>query len=306
MEKLITIFLFCISGCLAAQRTQTFQVGSEFFQYEALNAVESPQALLVLFDGGAGKAKNIVGESAIPEAAAQYGFLVIGIDQSDFFLDESNYARIGSIIEHVKKENNLSEELFLGGFSLGGFIAVRFAEMAVEQKDQSFIPKALFAVDPPLDHLELRQYCLRELERVCDKKDAIERGKAEARWILNYYEQHFGPFPENENSYIHHSCFNSESSDGGNATFLKDVPVALFHEVDLEWLMEERCRNYEDGNAFVGSKFINFLQKQGNKNAFLMQTEGLGYRADGRRHPHSWSIAEPHTTFEWLLNYLQP
>jgi hypothetical protein len=306
MKYLIHLFFLFIFSSTLAQGTRSFEEEGVLFQYEALNVVESPQALLVLFDGGAGKAKNIVGESAIPEAAAQYGFLVIGIDQSDFFLDESNYARIGSIIAHVKKENNLSEELFLGGFSLGGFIAVRFAEMAVERKDQSFIPKALFAVDPPLDHAELRQYCLRELERVCDKKDAIERGKAEARWILNYYEQHFGSFPENESTYIHHSCFSSESSDGGNATFLKDVPVALFHEVDLEWLMKERCRYYEDCNAFVGSKFINLLQKQGNKNAFLMQTEGLGYRADGRRHPHSWSIAEPHSTFEWLMNYLQP
>lgn len=306
MEKLVTIFLLCISTCPAAQGTQTFIEGTEHFHYEALNEITDPQALLVLFDGGAGKAKNIVGESAIPDSAAHYGFLVIGIDQSDFFLDELNYARIGSIIAYVKKENNLDDELFLGGFSLGGFIAVRFAEMAVERKDESLIPKALFAVDPPLDHLELRQYCLRELERVCDKKDAIELGKTEAKWILNYYEQHFGSFPEDKNTYIHHSCFNSDGSDGGNAAFLEAVPVALFHEVDLEWLMEERCRSYEDCNAFVGALFIEFLQSKGNRDAVLIKTSDLGYRADGRRHPHSWSIAEPHSTFEWLLNYLQP
>jgi hypothetical protein len=288
MEKLITIFLLCISGCLAAQRTQTFQEGSEFFHYEALNEVKDPQALLVLFDGGAGKAKNILPETQIPDSAAQHGFLVIGIDQSEFFLDENSYSRIGRIIQHVQKENKLNNQLFLGGFSLGGFIALRFAEMAVEQDDDALIPKAVFAVDPPLDHVELREYCLRELARDCDKKEALELGKAEAQWILNYYEQHFGAFPEEKDKYKHHSCFTNNAPQGGNARFLQGVPVMLFHEVDLQWLMAERCRNYEDCNAFVGSKFIKYLQAQGNKHAVLTQTAGLGYRADGRRHPHSW------------------
>ncbi len=235
----------------------------------------------------------------------EYGILVIGIDQSDFFLDENNYSRIGHIISHVKKENNLKDEFFLGGFSLGGFIAVRFAEMAVEREDQSFIPKALFAVDPPLDHLELRQYCLRELERICDKKDALELGKAEAEWILNYYEQHFGSFPSAQENYIRQSCFNTSDPQGGNASFLKDIPVMLFHEVDLQWLMEERCRGYQDCNAFVGEKFIEYLQSVGNENAVITKTEGLGFRADGRRHPHSWSIASPEFTLAWLLKHVQ-
>lgn len=304
MEKLITIFLLCISGYLAAQRTHTFQEGSEFFHYEALNEVKDPQALLVLFDGGAGKAKNILPETQIPDSAAQHGFLVIGIDQSEFFLDENSYSRIGRIIQHVQKENKLNKQLFLGGFSLGGFIALRFTEMAVEHQDDALIPNAVFAVDPPLDHVELREYCLRELARDCDKKEALELGKAEAQWILNYYEQHFGAFPEEKDKYKQHSCFTNNEPQGGNARFLKGVPVMLFHEVDLQWLKEERCRNYEDCNAYVGSKFIQYLQAEGNKHAVLTQTSGLGYRADGRRHPHSWSIADPSTTFGWLLRFL--
>lgn len=298
------MFLLFSAYC-GAQGTRSFEEESVLFHYEALNEVKDPQALLVLFDGGAGIAKNILPETQIPDSAAQHGFLVIGIDQSEFFLDENSYSRIGRIIQHVQKENKLNNQLFLGGFSLGGFIALRFAEMAVEQQEDALIPKAVFAVDPPLDHLELREYCLRELARVCDKKEALELGKAEAQWILNYYEQHFGAFPEEKDRYKHHSCFTNNDPQGGNAIFLKNIPVMLFHEVDLEWLKEERCRNYEDCNAFVGSKFIHFLQKQGNKNTFLMQTEGLGYRADGRRHPHSWSIADPHAAFEWLLKYLK-
>lgn len=304
MKKLTFLLLLLVSSCCAAQGTKSFEEEGVLFQYEVLNLVEHPLALLVLFDGGAGKAKNILPETQIPDSAAQHGFLVIGIDQSEFFLDENSYSRIGRIIQHVQKENKLNKQLFLGGFSLGGFIALRFTEMAVEHQDDALIPNAVFAVDPPLDHVELREYCLRELARDCDKKEALELGKAEAEWILNYYEQHFGAFPEEKDKYKQHSCFTNNELQGGNARFLKGVPVMLFHEVDLQWLKEERCRNYEDCNAYVGSKFIQYLQAEGNKHAVLTQTAGLGYRADGRRHPHSWSIADPGTTFAWLLRFL--
>lgn len=305
MKKLLAVICIFICSCCLAQETQSFEKDGDCYQYEVLNELTKPTALLVLFDGGAGKAKKILPETAIPDSAAQHGFLVIGIDQSEFFLDENSYSRIASIINHVKKKNALSKNLFLGGFSLGGFIALRFSEMAVERKDQALIPNAVFAVDPPLDHAELRKYCLRELARVCDKKEALELGKAEAQWILNYYEQNFGPFAEDKDNYVHHSCFSTNDPQGGNAIFLKDIPVILFHEVDLEWLMEERCREYQDCNAFIGEKFIEYLHSVGNENAVITKTEGLGFRADGRRHPHSWSIASPEFTLAWLLKHVQ-
>ncbi len=71
------------------------------------------------------------------------------------------------------------------------------------------------------------------------------------------------------------------------------------------WYIKERCRDVTDENVIVGSKLINFLYNNGNKNAVLIETQGKGKRADGRRHPHSWSIADPKETIDWLKGFIK-
>lgn len=47
---------------------------------------------------------------------------------------------------------------------------------------------------------------------------------------------------------------------------------------------------------------VNELRLLGNDRAQLVVTSGKGYREPGhRRHPHSWSIADPKTVLDWLL-----
>ena len=297
------IIIFAAFG-VAQSNTQSFEVDGTSYQYEELNDVEDPIALLVLFDGGAGIASGIAPETNIPDSAVAYNFKTIGIDQSEFFLTDSTYMRIRTIIEHVMKDEGMAQNLFVGGFSLGGFTAIRLAEMAVEKEDTDMIPNAVFGVDPPLDHLEFVDYYLRELERVCTNEMA-DVGKAEARWVLDYYEQNFGSYIDDPDAYVRNSCFSSSKKDGGNGIHLKDVPVNMIHEIDIMWLIEERCRDLRDTNAVVGSKFINFLIQQGNEDALLTLTSDKGYRADGRRHPHSWSIAEPVPTLDWMMKYIK-
>lgn len=303
---LFLMLLICFKGSgMAQSTTQSFEETGISYTYEELNEVENPIALLVLFDGGAGIATRISSETAIPDSAVQYQFKVIGIDQSELYISNFTYSRIRTIINHVRKQEGIGENLFIGGFSLGGFTSVRFAEMAVESKDNDLIPKAIFAIDPPLDHLEFVNYCNRELERTCPNEQANAIGKGEANWILNYYQLNFGSFPEDKEVYIANSCYTSILSEGGNARYMKNIPVNMIHEIDMMWLINERCRDLSDTNAFLSSKFINFLVAQGNKDATITLTSNKGYRADGRRHPHSWSIAEAIPTLDWLSRYLE-
>lgn len=283
---------------------QTFQIEGNSYQYEDLNKVDNPKALLVLFNGGAGKATKIIPETSLPNSAVGYEFKTIGIDQSEFFISDSTYFRIRTIIDHVMKKEGINQNLFIGGFSLGGYTTVRFSEMAVERKDSAIIPNAIFAIDPPLDHLDFVDYCLRELNRQCPNEAANKLGKAEANWILSYYEQSFGSYREDTMAFIENSCFTATKSDGGNGKYLKNVPVNMIHEIDIMWLIKERCRDLSDANAVISSKFINFLIGLGNKEATITLTSDKGYRADGRRHPHSWSIAEPIPTLDWLSGYI--
>ena len=289
---------------MSQSNTQTFEIQGNSYQYEDFNEVENPKALLVLFNGGEGKASKIIPETKLPDSAVGYRFKTIGIDQSDFFISDSTYLRIRTIIEHVMKKEGIKQNLFIGGFSLGGFTSVRFSEMAVERNDLSMIPNAIFAIDSPLDHLHFIDYCLRELHRQCPNEAANKLGKAEANWILSYYERNFGSYQEDRTAYIEHSCFTATLSDGGNGKYLKNVPINMIHEIDIMWLITERCRDLSDTNAVIGSKFINYLIGIGNQEAIVTSTSNKGYRADGRRHPHSWSIAEPIPTLDWLSQYL--
>ena len=307
MKKVVlTILTIVIVKLGIAQNvSKTFEQGGISYQYEELNKVDNPKALLVLFNGGAGIASKIVPETAIPDSAAHYHFKTIGIDQSEFYISDSTYSKICTIIKYVKDEHGIEKNLFIGGFSLGGFTSVRFAEMAVEKNDSTMTPNAVFAIDPPLDHLDFVNYCLRELNRNCPDEEIGKAGKDEANCILNYYLQHFGDFNKDSTAYIVNSCFTASQVDGGNGKYLKSVPVNMIHEIDIMWLIHEKCRDLSDANAVLSSKFINFLYREGNKGATITLTSNKGFRADGRRHPHSWSIADPIDTLNWLSQYLK-
>ena len=297
--------LIIVKWCTAQNVTKTFEQEDISYHYEELNKVENPKALLVLFNGGQGIASKIAPETSLPDSAISYHIKTIGIDQSEFYLTDSIYSRISTIIKYVMKENGIEENLFIGGFSLGGFTSVRFSEMAVEKNDGTMIPNAIFAIDPPLDHLDFVNYCLRELNRNCPDEEISKAGKDEANWILNYYLLHFGDYNKDSTAYIANSCFTASQVDGGNGKYLKSVPVNMIHEIDIMWLIHERCRDLSDANAVLSSKFINFLFQKGNKEAIITLTSNKGFRADGRRHPHSWSIADPIDTLNWLSQYLK-
>ncbi len=46
---------------------------------------------------------------------------------------------------------------------------------------------------------------------------------------------------------------------------------------------------------------INQLHLLGNEQAEYINALGKGYRMDGRRHPHSWSIVDAEDCVDWLL-----
>ena len=305
--KIILVILVSLTltlSSLAQNDKSTFNSSGISYHFQELNSIESPKALLVLFDGGAGLAERIATETSIPDSAIQYRYKVIGIDQTEFYVSDSIYSSIRTIINYVKLKEGINKNLFIGGFSLGGYTAVRFSEMAVEKNDSTMIPNAIFAVDPPLDHLDFINYCQRELKRECSNNDGNKLGKSEANWIMDYYYENFGDYLIDSTEYIAHSCYTDCLTDGGNGQFLVDIPINMIHELDVMWLIKERCRDLSDANSLLSSKFVNYLYNLGNIEATLTLTSNKGYRADGRRHPHSWSIAQPIPTLEWLSRYL--
>jgi antitoxin component YwqK of YwqJK toxin-antitoxin module len=107
-----------------------------------------------------------------------------------------------------------------------------------------------------------------------------------------------------QKQYIYYSCYSHSQTDGGNAKFLKDTPVRIYDDVDPNWWMTNRDVDMYDMNALDQSAMILFLNDAGNKNAEFINAYGKGYRIEGNRHPHSWSIVEPNDTINWITKYI--
>jgi hypothetical protein len=85
---------------------------------------------------------------------------------------------------------------------------------------------------------------------------------------------------------------------------LINCPILLISEPEMIWQMEERNRSMYELNTLDCSLVINSLRLLGNKNAKLILTNDKGYRKlSGRKNPHSWSIADPEQTVNWLMQF---
>jgi hypothetical protein len=94
-------------------------------------------------------------------------------------------------------------------------------------------------------------------------------------------------------------------ADGGNARLLKNTPVRLYVEPEINWRLENWNRDIFSSNITDATALINVLKLLGNANADLITTSGKGYRPDGSRNPHSWSIVDEHGLAQWLTEYLK-
>lgn len=69
--------------------------------------------------------------------------------------------------------------------------------------------------------------------------------------------------------------------------------------------MKNRHRDAYDMNSTDLSAMVNLLQTKGNKKAQLIVTHKKGYRPDGTRHPHSWSIMDSKACLDWIVLQLK-
>jgi hypothetical protein len=57
-------------------------------------------------------------------------------------------------------------------------------------------------------------------------------------------------------------------------------------------------------NASDHTALIVELNLQGNDNAEFINRLGKGFRLDGTRHPHSWSLVDADDCVRWMLKHL--
>jgi len=185
----------------------------------------------------------------------------------------------------------------MGGFSLGGMNAIRYTELSREDSTLTEIqPIAVYGIDPPLNWTRL-YYSFQRTEELNFSEGAVQ----EATTYLNKLHTEFGGSPaEVSTVYIKHSVYSRNKKNGGNAKFLIDIPIRIYSDPDINWHLKERQTDLYDINAIDQTAMINQLHILGNEKAEFVNALGKGYRLNGMRHPHSWSIAEPNELMTWI------
>lgn len=221
-----------------------------------------------------------------------------GVDDEKAALDFLNFVFTETVTKYKAPKN----KFILSGLSAGGMTALRYTEMSRDSSNRtSIIPTAVYGVDPPVDLAGLYYRSKRDIDRNIE-----HTGLSESKRIVESFNQQYGGSPDQQpKRYIESSMYSRSEINGGNATYLKNVPVRLYCDPDIEWNLKERNRDYYDMNAADESAMINFLNLTGNKKAEFISALGKGYRLDGTRHPHSWSIVDADDCIKWILKNIE-
>lgn len=273
--------------------------------YYALVPKQKIKGVLVLFPGTSELVEDVFNNNInLIKMATDSSILTVVLSiNNNLCLDKTALNYINVVFEHTLKKYKVSKEKFvLGGFSLGGMNCIRYTEMAYENSKQTTIqPKAVYGVDPPLDLVSLYNQFTRIKER-----NFFAPAVAEAKNYLDKMISQFGGSPENKAEiYRFYSMYSRDQKNGGNAKYLATIPVRIYSDPDINWHLENRHADYYDMNALDQTAMINQLQLNGNKKAEYINSLGKGYRLNGLRHPHSWSIVEPVECVNWIIQCLK-
>jgi hypothetical protein len=308
MRNIIKLILSSfISICSYGQKTEAVYIDAKDSSAGSYIVVFPPDGMpnsfMILLDGFGNSPQDVMVQSGLPKYAAQKGILTIipllKTGALYFGSDDASQQSLKSTIDFVVAKYKLQgKNFYIGGFSIGGTCAIKFAELAV-QKNYAVKPKAVFARDPPLDW-ERFYDAARRVVRLSPpgqvsgevsymiKRIETEMGGAPSKAIANYYKQ---------------SPYSYSDTTQRAIKNLVNTPVMIITEPDIQWWLAERGYDYSYTNCADHAAMINELRRLGNSKAELVTTINKGYRKPGnKRHPHSWSIVDPVSTVKWLLS----
>ena len=309
MRTIFTIILFTISFCSFGQRVTLFgQDVERVFRandstqnlYLALAPKTSIKGLLVILPGFGGGPSDVLQETDLPAKARTAGYVVIipYLAVMTNTSDSISQSRLATLIPEVIKEYKVPNNNFIiGGHSIGGNGALLYAENAFKINNEKVIkPNLVFGVDPPLDMKHLWESFM-YFKKVNFNKTAVD----EADYFLKRFEEELGgnPFEKSE-AYEKISSFYRDAQDGGNAKFLKSIPVRLYCDPDINWYIENRRMPIERTNLADMTACIVQMRLLGNDQAELITNTGKGYFPDGRRHPHAFSQLDSDEFLKWV------
>ncbi len=306
-KSLIFFLLLTISLNSFGQKTEAVYLNTKDSTKNMYLAVipENGQmdGFMVLMDSYNTTPKDLLTLTDIPKQASQNGILTIipalSTGSSFFGSDLASHESLKEIIDHAVSKYQLKDKNFyIGGFSIGGTCAVKYAELSAKN-NYSIKPKAVFAIASPLDW-ERYYNAAKRVVRISEK----DKVNQEVYFMLDRIEKEMSGTPQNAlSNFYSNSPYSFSDSTQSAIKNLISTPIMLISEPDILWWLNERGYDISYNNTFDHAAMINELQKLGNTHAVLVTTTDKGYRKPhNMRHPISWSIADPEVLIKWLLS----
>lgn len=303
-NKLILQFLLLLytNSILWSQSIAKHTVNKdEFFSgyYLAMEPAKPIEGVLILIAGFGQRPEDIFQETKLEQVAYDYHLLTIAFAGGNkLYADSVTRYNLSLVVKDVLTRYKVDPAKFvIGGFSAGGMIALRYVELCNQFPDKFPIkPKGVFTVDSPIDIFTI----YKQLEQsLADNYSPI--AVEEAVRALKYIRDDYGVPEENIPVYAELTAFSMNKAFSENERFLKNVAVRTYHDVDIAWRIINRNQTVQNSNYMVTAELINRLVLMGNDKAEFMQSFKTGYRSNGERHPHSWSIVDEVECVDWVL-----
>jgi hypothetical protein len=293
------------SGVLAAKDGEVVcrqQFKTQNNCYRVYKTTDHPRGLVVMLPYY-GSDANEFSSAALPTLLGKMNIATMVVSAGGYMKDDE-LLTLKRLIEEVVRELDIpAKGLVIGGISAGGTGAVRYSEYCFSGHcDARFRPIAIFSVDAPLDFESFWRRQELNLRRG-SPKSSLEESQA----ILDALRSALGGSPSQvRQAYRSRSPFLASERNGGNASWLKAVPIRLYTEPDVVWMIENTGHDYYAMNALDQAALILQLRALGNTRAELITTTGKGFRPPGTRNPHSWTIVDEPDLANWINGSLQP
>lgn len=301
MQKYIIILVLITISCggQVEKNNRTEKKKSEIIKTTEFELIKTKRqnGLLILFPCFPCNAESTRNEFKITELSIKNGFSVLLMNfNQHLYLKSDEKKRLAELVERTIYQYNLPKKnIFIGGFSGGGNVALLLADYLVKTKS-TIKPKGVFVVDSPVDLLGLYKTAKKNIEN-----NFSQPSVQESTWIKRHFDNIFGQPKNGIENYEAYSPYTYKTQNIKNLTGLKKLKIRFYIEPDLKWWRKNRKNEYKDLNAFYIQKLTEKLKTEfGDNNIELIKTENQGYRANGQRHPHSWSIVNKKELIKWM------
>jgi len=301
MKKSILLIIVLISLSCSEKKespktepsyNQTFTTDS----YELYLSQNEQDPLLILFPDLGGNTQSTKESFNILSNAKKANISVLIMNfNHHLFLSKKDKNLLTKVLNDVVKSHNLSpDKVVIGGFSSGGIVSSLWSNHLLEI-NHAFKPQKTFAIDSPLDLVEL-------FNNVTDvDSESHEVSKEEAEYITSYFEEALSTSDSLIQRISEVSPFIFSPLNFKNIERLNDIEFRLYTEPDSVWWKEKRGFEFKETDSYQLIRFTEIAKEHGWDNLQLIQTTNKGYRSNGQRHPHSWSIVDPKELVEWIL-----